>query len=136
LPPLWASRKLLPVVVAGIDQSQVTVENLRIKLRGVAPHGRVLLRARKPAFGFSVSTEPPGGDVSVGTANDLMVLENHGAAELERVILRAKLPISAGWFVLALLALCTTIGGLLWWDAFQRRELRAKTRFAVDEART
>lgn len=136
LPSLWASRKLLPVVVAGIDQSQVTVENLRLKLRGVAPHRRVVLRARKPAFGFSVTTEPPGANVSVSTADDLLVLENHGEAPLERVVIRAKLPISVGWFVLCLFALCLTVGGLLWSDAFQRRELRVRTRVAGDEART
>ena len=136
LPALWASRQSLPVVVAGIDQSQVTVENLRIKLRGVAPHQRVFLRARKPAFGLSVTTVPPGADVSVSLANDLLMLENHGSEPVERVVLRARLPISSGWFVTSLLALSATIGGLLWWDHFQRRELRARTRFAVDEART
>ncbi|HTA88803.1 MAG TPA: hypothetical protein VK745_04485, partial [Polyangiaceae bacterium] len=119
---LWRSKYPLPIVSEGIDPSQVRVEHLRITLNHLAPHARVVLRAREPEFGLSIRTQPPNAVIDVHPLHSYLVVENPSDAAVEHVVLRAQLPISGFWFVASVTGLLAAISALLVLDRYRRRE--------------
>lgn len=115
--------RLLPFIYGDTARpEQVSVAHLRIRLRDLAGHARVVLRARNPDFGVSVKTVPPDAPVTVAAlGQDMLVIENHGDAPVQRVVVRALLPVSAAWFVLSGLALVGVPLTLLWFGLDRRR---------------
>jgi hypothetical protein len=118
---LWSSPSLQPIVVLGAKPDQVTVEHLRIKVRHMAPRSRIFLRARMPAHGLAVVTDPPTAHVRVREQGSFLVIENHDHAPVERVVLRAEFPISVLWVAAAVLGLVGTIAGLVVLEVARRR---------------
>ena len=115
-PKLWGEvNNPLPIVVKGLEPSQVSIENLRIKLRDVPAHSKVSLRLREPRYGLAVSTLPPEASVVVKQHGNLLEVANNSDTPISHVTLRAQLPISSLWFVLSgfgALATCASLGGL------------------------
>ena len=118
---LWRSKHPLPIVSEGIDPSEVRVEHLRITLNHLAPHARVVLRAREPEFGLSVRTEPPHAAIDVHPVHSYLVVDNTSDAAVDQVVLRAQLPISGFWFVVSLVGLLGAISALFVLDRQRRR---------------
>ena len=118
-PRLWRRRKsrrsrprppTMPVVVSGIDPKAVSVSHLSIVVNGLPPQGRVHLRALMPSFGVTTTTEPPNRPVEVRQDHSFLLIENNGQTVVDRIIVRADLPISKMWFVLSL---ASGLGALL-----------------------
>ena len=132
-PKLWAAPGTLPVLfdgkspanVGGVVPSQISTEHLRIKIRALPPHSRTFLRARQPQFGLAVTTVPPNAAINVQPWGDLLLVENPTDETVDRVVLRARLPISALWLIVSGLALFGTIACLCWFAYLRRRELKA-----------
>lgn len=130
-PKLWPGRGALPVLfdgkspasVGGVEQSQISVEHLRVKMRALPPHSRTFLRVREPKFGLAISTVPSGAPVNVQPRGNLLMVENPTDKTLERVVLRARLPISPLWLIASGLALFGTIAGLCGFAYVLRRKL-------------
>jgi hypothetical protein len=112
-PHRWSSSATEPVVIMGIKPNQLTIEHLRIKIRNMAPRSRIFLRARSPAFGLAVTTDPPDAHVRVREQNSFLVIENRGYSAVNRVVLRAEFPISVFWIGVAILALLGTCAALI-----------------------
>jgi len=121
-PMLWVAQRALPVLfdghaemnVGGVKQSQITTEHLRVKIRGLQPHSRTHLRVLQPEFGLEITTVPPNRPISVRQSGNLLLVENPTDETIDRVTLRARLPISGFWLITSALALLGTIGGLCW----------------------
>lgn len=121
-PTLWAARRALPILfdghaemnVGGVKQSQISTEHLRVKMRDVPPHSRTHLRVQEPEFGLAVTTTPPNAHVIVRPSGNLLVVENPTDEPIDRVVLRARLPISPVWLIVSAVALLGTIVGLSW----------------------
>ena len=109
---LWRPRDpkaTVPLVVSGIDPSDVKVSHLRIVLKHLLPHSKVRLRALLPSFGLTTTSEPPSAAVEVREDHDFLLVANNGDTALDRVILRADLPISGTWFVISIASLLGAI---------------------------
>jgi hypothetical protein len=121
-PLLWVAQRALPVLfdghaemnVGGVKQSQITTEHLRVKIRGLPPHSRTHLRVQRPEFGLTITTVPPNAQVVVRQSGNLLLVENPTDRVIDRVVLRARLPISVFWPIISVLALLGTIGALCW----------------------
>jgi len=130
-PLLWVAQRALPILfdghasmnVGGVRQSQITTTHLRVKIRALPPHSRTYLRVQQPEFGLAVTTVPPNAEVNVRSQGNLLLLENPTDKTVERVVLRARLPIAGFWLITSVLALLGTIGGLSWLADARRREL-------------
>lgn len=137
-PMLWVAQRVLPVLydghananVGGVKPNQISVEHLRVKLRDLPPHSRTVLRVQQPEFGMAVTTIPPNAGVVVQPSGNLLSIENPTDQPVQRVVIRAKFPISIFWLVASVTALVGTIGGLCWFADARRREPRA-TQLAV-----
>jgi len=137
-PMLWVAQRALPILydghakanVGGVKQSQITTEHFRVKIRDLPPHSRTLLRLHEPEFGLSVTTVPANAEISVHPTGNLLAIENPTDRTIERVVLRARLPISVFWLVASALSLLGTIAGLCWFADVPRREHSA-TELAV-----
>ncbi|HEY5377511.1 MAG TPA: hypothetical protein VIK01_27715 [Polyangiaceae bacterium] len=112
-PGLYRSKIPLPIVVRGTPQAEVTVEHLRIKVAHLGARARVVLRALEPRYGMSVRTVPEGAEVDVRGVKDQLVIENRGRKPVERVIIRAELPISPLWFLASGACLLSVVAGLI-----------------------
>ena len=132
-PMLWVAQRALPVLydghakmnVGGVKQDQITTEHLRVKLRALPPHSRTLLRVQQPEFGLAVTTVPPNAQVNVHPQGNLLAVENPTDTTIDRVVLRARLPISVFWLITSALALVGTIAALCWFADARRRDLPA-----------
>ena len=132
-PNLWPARSALPVLfngksplnVGGVTPDQISTEHLRVELRALPPHSRTFLRVLQPKFGLEVTTVPPNAGVNVQPSGNLLLVENPTDKPVDRVVLRARLPISVLWLIAAGLALFATIAGLCWFAYVQRRKLAA-----------
>jgi hypothetical protein len=121
-PSLWVAQRALPILfdghvkwnIGGLKQKQITTEHLRVKIRDVPAHSRSFLRLQRPEFGFSLTTVPPNAGVTVQPSGNLLVLENPTDKVVDRVVLRARLPIPVYWPIISALALFGTIAGLCW----------------------
>ena len=130
-PLLWVAQRALPILfdghasmnVGGVRQSQITTTHLRVKIRALPPHSLTYLRVQQPEFGLAVTTVPPNAEVNVRSQGNLLLLENPTDKTVERVVLRARLPIAGFWLITSVLALLGTIGGLSWLADARRREL-------------
>ncbi|HKO50555.1 MAG TPA: hypothetical protein VJV79_22685 [Polyangiaceae bacterium] len=130
-PMLWVAQRALPVLfdghanmnVGGLKQKQITTTHLRVKIRDLPPRSRTYLRVQQPEFGMSVITTPPNAGVRVGPQGNLLLVENPTDQTIQRVVLRAQLPISVFWLVISALALVGTIAGLCWFADTRRRRL-------------
>jgi len=135
-PKLWAARSALPVLyegrahvsVGGVTQSQISTEHLRVEMRTLPPHSRTFLRLQQPEFGLSVATTPANAQVNVRSSGDLLVVENETDNTIDRVVLRARLPISVVWPIVSGFALIATIAGLCWFAVVRRRIAREQNR--------
>jgi hypothetical protein len=130
-PMLWVAQRALPILfdghasmnVGGVKQSQITTTHLRVKIRALPPHSRTYLRVQQPEFGLAVTTVPPNAALNVRPEGNLLLVENPTDKTVDRVVLRARLPISGFWLITSALALLGTIGGLCWLADARRREL-------------
>ena len=130
-PNLWAAPGALPVLfdgksplnVGGVTPEQISTEHLRVKIRALPPHSRTFLRVRQPKFGLDVATVPPNAEVNVQPSGNLLLVENPTDKPIDRVVLRARLPISVLWLIIGALTLLGTIAGLCRFQYVQRREL-------------
>jgi hypothetical protein len=137
-PLRWVAQRALPILydshasmnVGGVKQSQISTEHLRVKIRALPPHSRIFLRVQEPRFGLAVTTVPANAEVSVLPKGNLLLVENTSDQTIDRVVLRARLPISVFWLVLSVLALVGTIAGLCWF-ADLRRTQRPVTELAI-----
>jgi len=137
-PNLWAAHSALPVLfdgksplnVGGVTPEQISTEHLRVKIRALPPHSRTFLRVHQPKFGLEVTTVPPNAGVNVQPSGNLLLVENPTDKPIDRVVLRARLPISVLWLIIGALALLGTIAGLCRFQYVQRRELQV-TQVAV-----
>jgi hypothetical protein len=128
-PSLWVAQRALPILfdghpewnTGGLKQRQISTEHLRVKIRDVPPHSRSLLRVRMPDFGVAVTTVPPNAGIIVEPWKNLLVVENPTDKLVERVVIRARLPISVFWLVTSGLALFATLAGLCWFADIRRR---------------
>ncbi|MEP7051765.1 MAG: hypothetical protein ABJB12_15485 [Pseudomonadota bacterium] len=120
-PHLYPSIHPQPVVILGIKPNRVTVEHLRIKIRGMVPRSRIFLRAQKPAYGLQVVTDPPTAHVRVRQQGPFLVVENHDHSPVRRVVLRAEFPVSVLWMVVAILSLLGTVTALVVLEVSRRR---------------
>jgi hypothetical protein len=105
-----------------VTQDQISAEHLRIEIRALPAHSRTFLRVLQPKFGLEVTTVPPNAGVDVQPAKDLLLVENPTDKPIDRVVLRARLPISVLWLIASALALLGTIGGLCGFAYARRRE--------------
>ena len=118
-PDLWVAQRKLPVWFDAnwvnergfnlLKPDQVSFENVRIKLRRLRAHGRYLLRANVPKFGMVVTTTPADANIVVEPWGNLLLVENKGDEEVERVVIRAEFPVSAVWIFLSLASFFGTI---------------------------
>lgn len=116
------STRVLPFVLNGLPRDRVSVEHLRIKIRKLPKLGQLTLRVREPRFGLVVKTTPPDADVVVqGVGNQVLLVENRGNQPVERVVIRAALPLSVAWFALSGAALLGTLISLLFLARARRR---------------
>jgi len=130
-PMLWVAQRPLPILfdghkdwnVGGVKQKQITTEHFRVKIRDLPAHSITYLRLHEPEFGLAITTVPPNAALSVHPKGNLLVVENQGDAVIDRVVLRARLPISIFWPIISALALFVTVGGLCWLADARRREL-------------
>jgi hypothetical protein len=102
---LWRPRRAAPTVpllMSGVEPSQVTVSHLRIVVKDVPPHTRVRMREMMPAFGIFTKTRPLDADIEVRKDRNFLLIENHGDKPVDRVIVGAELPISRIWFFVAI----------------------------------
>jgi hypothetical protein len=121
-PMLWVAQRALPILfdghakmnVGGVKQSQITTEHLRVKIRALPPHSRTFLRVQQPPYGLAVTTVPPNAEITVRPRGNLLMVENPTDKTIDRVVLRARLPISVFWLIISALAFVGTIGGLCW----------------------
>jgi hypothetical protein len=126
-PSLWAARRTLPVLfdshasmnVSGVKPSQITTEHLRVKIRALPPHSRIFLRVQQPEFGLAVTTTPANAEVKVQPSGNLLMVDNPTDETVDSVVLRARLPISVFWPIIAALALIGTIAGLCWFADYR-----------------
>ena len=129
IPSLWAARRALPVLydghaklnVGGVKQSQISTEHLRVKVRALPPHSRTLLRIRNPEYGLAVTTTPVNAPINVRGSGDLLEVENPTDVAIDRVVLRARFPISLVWPIVSGFTLFATIAGLGWLAIARRR---------------
>jgi len=123
-PAMWAAQRRLPILfdanyshkkgfLEGVTPEQVSVENVRIKLRHLKPRAHFSLRANEPEFGMVVTTTPPGAKVVVKNSGNLLEVENQTDEPLERVVIRAKFPVSIAWVVLSIVSLIGTLIALI-----------------------
>jgi len=113
-PKKWSARHSLPIVAKGADDAgSVALTHLRVKIFDLKPGGKVALRIRLPAFGWRISTIPTNAHVHVDAEGGMVAIENTGQEPIRRVVLRAKLPFSAAWFVVSGLSLATVLGALV-----------------------
>lgn len=124
-PDLWAAQRRLPVVFdpnfwhkkksafGDVTPDQVSVENVRVKLRRLAPHARFSLRVNLPEHGMVVTTNPPDAKLAVRPAGNQMEIENLGDEPIERAVIRAKFPVSIAWVVLSIVSVIGTIMALV-----------------------
>ncbi|HYQ27724.1 MAG TPA: hypothetical protein VER04_10905 [Polyangiaceae bacterium] len=132
-PNLWIAQRNLPILfdghadmnVGGVKQKQITTEHLRVKIRALPPHSRTFLRVQQPEFGLAVTTVPANANLIVRPQGNLLVVENPTDETIDRVVLRARLPISVFWLITSALALFGTIAGLCWFADVKRRDLAA-----------
>jgi hypothetical protein len=132
-PNLWIAQRNLPILfdghadmnVGGVKQKQITTEHLRVKIRALPPHSRTFLRVQQPEFGLAVTTVPAHANLIVRPQGNLLVVENPTDETIDRVVLRARLPISVFWLITSALALFGTIAGLCWFADVKRRDLAA-----------
>jgi len=132
-PELWVAQRALPILfdghakwnTGGLKQRQISTRHLSVKIRDLPPRSRSFLRVQQPEFGLSVTTVPPNAGVTVQPSGNLLVLENPTNETIDRVVLRARLPISIFWVVTSALALLGTIGGLCWLADIRSRALRS-----------
>jgi len=132
-PKLWIAQRALPVLfdshaemnVGGVKPNQISTEHLRVKIRALPPHSRIFLRVQQPEFGLAVTTVPANAGVSVQPKGNLLQIENPTDKTIDRVVLRARFPISVFWLVTSLLALFGTIAGLCWFADTRQRDLPA-----------
>jgi len=130
-PRLWVAQRALPILfdghakmnVGGLKQSQITTQHLRVKIRALPPHSRTFLRVQQPPYGLAVTTVPPHAELSVRPQGNLLLLENPTDKTIDRVVLRARLPISVVWLIISALALVGTVAGLCWIADARRRGL-------------
>ena len=128
---LWVAQRALPILfdghtkmnVGGLKQSQITTEHLRVKIRDLPPHSRTFLRVQQPPYGLAVTTVPPHAELNVRPQGNLLLLENATDKTIDRVVLRARLPISVVWLFISGLALVGTVAGLCWIADARRRDL-------------
>jgi len=121
-PMLWVAQRALPILfdghaemnVGGVKQSQITIEHVRVKIRALPPHSSTHLRVQRPEFGLTVTTVPPNAPVIVRQSGNLLLVENPSDRTIDRVVLRAHLPISIFWPIISVLDLLGTIAGLCW----------------------
>jgi len=127
-PMLWVAQRPLPILydghkdwnVGGVKQSQITTEHFRIKIRDLPPHSRTYLRLHEPTFGMAITTTPPNAQLTVRPQGNLLVVENPTDATIDRVVMRARFPISPFWPIISALALLATIAGLCWYADTRR----------------
>ena len=117
---LWRSKVPLPIVAEQRGQAEVTVEHLRIKVARLDARARVVLRARLPRYGASIRTVPADAAVEVRAENEELIIQNRGQNPVERVIIRAELPISPWWFVASGVCLLSAVAGLILLDRTAR----------------
>ncbi|MGC4087322.1 MAG: hypothetical protein QM756_05320 [Polyangiaceae bacterium] len=103
-PKRWLARMPIPVV-EGLQRSDTQVGHTRIKLRNIPPHGSVSVRVLEPAFGVDITTAPANARLSLDWQPQGLILTNLESTTLERVSLRAKVPISLAWFFTSAAAL-------------------------------
>jgi len=132
-PMLWVAQRALPILydghknanVGGVKPNQITTEHFRVKIRDLPAHARIVLRLQEPEFGLAITTVPPNAGVTVQPKGNLLVVENPTDEPIERVTLRARLPISGYWPIISVFALLGTIAGLCWLADARRRTLPA-----------
>jgi hypothetical protein len=128
-PTLWVAQRTLPILfdghanwnIGGLKQSQISTEHLRVKIRDVPPHSRSLLRVQQPEFGLALTTVPPNAGIIVKPWANMLAVENPTDKTVERVVLRARLPISVFWLITSAVALFAIIAGLCWFAHAGRR---------------
>ena len=86
---------------------------MRIKLRRLKPHAHFSLRANEPEFGMIVTTTPADAKVVVKNSGNLLEIENLTDEPVERVVIRAKFPVSIAWVVLSIVSLIGTLIALI-----------------------
>jgi hypothetical protein len=104
---LWRPRlaaPTVPLLMSGVDPSQVTVSHLRIVVKDLPPHARVRMREMMPSFGIVTKTSPADADIEVRKDRKFLLIENHGKKRVRRVIVEAELPISRIWFLVSILS--------------------------------
>jgi len=129
-PMLWVAQRALPILydghkntnVGGVKPNQITTEHFRVKIRDLPAHSRIVLRLQEPQFGLAITTVPPNAGVNVRPNGNLLTVENPTDEPIERVVLRARLPISVYWLIISALSLLGTIAGLCWLTQARRRE--------------
>ncbi|HYQ40354.1 MAG TPA: hypothetical protein VER11_00250 [Polyangiaceae bacterium] len=121
-PMLWVAQRALPILydghknwnIGGLKENQITTEHFRVKIRDVPPRSHTILRLQEPAFGLAISTVPPNAGVKVYPQGNLLVVDNPTDEPIQRVVLRARLPVSVFWLIASGLSLLGTIAGLCW----------------------
>jgi hypothetical protein len=124
-PSMWAAQRRLPVLFdpnfwnkkkpafGDVTPDQVSVENVRIKLRRIPPHARFSMRVNLPEYGMVVTTTPSDAKLVVKLTGNQMEIENQGDEPVERAVIRAKFPVSIAWVVLSMVAVIGTIIALI-----------------------
>ena len=130
-PMLWVAQRALPILFdghkemnkGGVKASQISVEHLRVKIRDLQPRSRTLLRVQQPQFGLAITTVPPDAGLIVQPFGNLLSVENPTNQTIDRVVLRARLPISIFWVITSALALFGTIATLCYLADTARRDV-------------
>ena len=83
------------------DAKSTTVTHLSVQSRDLATGARLQLRLALPSYGFRIKTVPPGMSATATRIGNYLVLTNKSQSPLQSLTLKATLPISRLWFVLA-----------------------------------
>jgi hypothetical protein len=99
----WWHGQLRPLAITAhpADTKRTTITHLSVQARDLAPGAQLQLRLGLPGHGFQIETSPPGVAATANIVGNYLVLSNASQGPLQSLTLKAKLPISPLWFVLA-----------------------------------
>lgn len=100
----WFNRRPQPVII-GLPPAASTVSHTRIELRHLPPEGSVTARVIAPRFGLDIETVPRDAKLIYDWLPAGLTIHNTEQTPVDRIVLRAKLPISFAWFLLSLFTL-------------------------------
>jgi hypothetical protein len=99
----WWRRRPRPLSITAhpADTTRTTVTHLSVQSRDLPAGAQLQLRLGLPSQGFQIETSPPGLTATAHPVANYLALTNASQRPLQSLTLKAKLPISPLWFVLA-----------------------------------